>query len=117
MKNEKLIEGIAKVILNHHCKNCNSIMLSQNLGAITECDKESPSCKKEARKLATAIAEYFQEYARELVPHKKNISKNWSEFDKRIRLYTPEEVGFENGWNTCREEMLRRIETIKVKEE
>jgi len=95
--NEKLIEGIIDVIY----KILSNTAFGQPVRKM-----------KLAKELATAIAEYFQKYARELVPHKKNISKNWSEFDKRIRLYTPEEVGFENGWNTCREEMLRRIEEV-----
>jgi len=54
--------------------------------------------KEEEKELTRALTDLFKAYARELVPEEKEIENAYPYF------------GFDEGYNACREEILRRIE-------
>jgi len=61
--------------------------------------------KENARILAPALVGLFKSYARSLVPERKNYDND----DIKNPEFT-EICAYKDGWNECREEMLRRIE-------
>ena len=80
-----------------------------------EADEWNARLQQVKSRLDEQLVAFFKSYARSLIPEKRNSQVEYfrtGDGDYE-RVYDPREINFTEGWNACREEILKKLTSKK----